>query len=271
MSQASLHEAAKAARQKTRAARPPQRRTRDVQTRKYLKAVRAKPAPVTLKTRLSAALHAGSAFLSTLACMMLGAAVLLNWSDASASLSAAPAAQPMLAAQTLDVDFDGVADLSTPVDGGVRGRDVYGRGSFGASRDGGRRRHHGADFAAEPGADVLAPIAGEVTLVGAAYERTSGYNFVEIRDPRLQLSARVFYVAPGVHVGQSVAAGEVIGAAQDLSRRYPRGITNHVHVELRNRHRELLDPARTLPAADYDQPAEANYAAFVRARSLARR
>lgn len=135
-------------------------------------------------------------------------------------------------------------DLVNPTGHEVRGEDVYGAGAFGASR--GARRHRGADYIAEPGEIVRAPIAGVVQRIGFAYRGDERYRYVELGDPIAQRAVRVLYVGPLVEVGAVVRAGDPIGRAQDLSVRYPRGITNHVHVELKQSG-VLGDPASLLP------------------------
>ncbi len=143
-------------------------------------------------------------------------------------------------------------DLVNPTGHDVRGEDVYGAGAFGASRGGGVRRHRGADYIAEPGEIVRAPIPGIVQRIGFAYRGDERYRYVELSDAVAQRAVRVLYVGPLVEVGAVVRAGDPIGRAQDLSVRYPRGITNHVHVELKQGG-VLGDPASLLPApADDD-------------------
>lgn len=161
--------------------------------------------------------------------------------------AAAAAATPVVWAY--DMDADGAMDFANPTHSHVRATDAYGDGCFGASRDGGRRKHQGADYVVAPGGDVHAPISGDVTRIGEAYRRGSNLNFIELRDPKTQVVARVFYVDPNVAIGDSVTAGEAIGAAQDLSRRYPGGITNHVHVELTAASGDRIDPELVLPNA----------------------
>lgn len=68
------------------------------------------------------------------------------------------------------------------------------------------------------------------------------------RNPETRLSARVLYINPAVAEGDAVSAGDVLGAAQDLTGRYP-GITNHVHVEMRDAQRRLIDVSGQLPSA----------------------
>lgn len=147
---------------------------------------------------------------------------------------------------TFDLDGDGDADLANPTHGKVRGTDAYGSGKFGARRDAGKRKHEGADFVVAPGADVAAPVGGVITDIGFAYQGKEKLNFIEIKNEALNLKARVFYVDPIVAIGQTIMAGDSIGAAENLALRYPGGIVNHVHVELHDA-MGVLDPEQVLP------------------------
>jgi murein DD-endopeptidase MepM/ murein hydrolase activator NlpD len=142
-----------------------------------------------------------------------------------------------------------VSDLANPTGHQIRGEDVYGAGAFGASRGGGARRHRGADYVSEPGELVHAPISGVVHRIGYAYRGDARYQYVELGSTDEARAARVLYVGPVVELGAVVRAGDPIGWAQDLTIRYPRGITNHVHVELKQ-DGVLADPAVLLPEAD---------------------
>lgn len=148
----------------------------------------------------------------------------------------------------VDLDGDGRPDIARPVANPVRGIDVYGSGAFGAPRDGGRRTHHGVDLVAVSGELVRAPISGVITRIGAAYAGQDKLKFVEIANPATHYVARVLYVGPLVTRGATVAAGDSIGTAQNLAERYPRGITNHVHIELTGRRGGRLDPLVVLPS-----------------------
>ncbi len=136
--------------------------------------------------------------------------------------------------------------LANPTGHDLRGEDAYGAGFYGASRAAGARRHRGADYVAEPGEIVRAPISGVVERIGFAYRGDERYRYVELASE--DRDVRVLYVGPTVQLGAVVRAGEPIGRAQDLSARYPRGITNHVHVEMRE-NGALADPADLLPDA----------------------
>ena len=162
----------------------------------------------------------------------------------TAEVAALTQAPPMIWA--IDEDGDGATDYYNPTHGAVRGGDVFGSGDFGASRDGGKRKHEGVDYVIAPGAPVHSPISGEVARLGYAYRGEGGYRIVEIVNSETKVKARVLYVSPTVAVGDVVVAGQEIGAAQDLNARYP-GITNHEHVELRDRQQQLMDATEELP------------------------
>lgn len=163
-----------------------------------------------------------------------------------AEASAAPS--PMELSWAIDTNGDGVADIANPVEGAPRGTDYFGSGAFGSTRDGGKRKHQGVDYAAAPGHKVTAPISGVVKRVGFAYKKDARLTYVEIANAETGYSARVLYVSPAVAVGQKLAAGEMIGTVQDLSVRYA-GITNHVHVEVRDPSGSTLDTSMILPDA----------------------
>lgn len=160
--------------------------------------------------------------------------------------------EPVWTFEGRDVDGDGAADFANPTGEAPREHDGYGEGRFGASRDGGAREHAGVDYAAKAGQRVIAPISGYVTKVGFPYGDDERLRYVEITNPALNLTARVFYLNPDVEVGQAVRVGKPIGRAATLQDRYP-GITDHVHLEVRDRGRTL--DAETVIVARLATPA----------------
>lgn len=138
-----------------------------------------------------------------------------------------------------DLDGDGQPDIANPTGQGLREADAYGEGRFHAARDGGAREHEGVDYMATPGQTVEAPISGYVSKIGFAYPDDQTLRYVEIENPALRLTARVFYVDPDVAVGDAVAVGNPIGHAHTLQRRYRRGIIDHVHLEIEERGRKV--------------------------------
>jgi peptidoglycan LD-endopeptidase LytH len=160
-----------------------------------------------------------------------------------------PAPTPMqLVWQGVDIDDDGKADFANPTGGEQRGHDAYGDGEFGASRDGGSRNHEGVDFVARAGQDVTAPISGYVTKIGYAYAGDSSLKYVEITNPALHYQARVFYVTPKVSVGDTVAVGDTIATAHSLQKKYPGGMTDHVHLEISDNSGRRFDAHKVLTA-----------------------
>ena len=145
-----------------------------------------------------------------------------------------------------DIDGDGAPDFANPTGQVPRGHDAYGYGEFGASRDGGSRRHEGVDFIADKGQPVAAPISGYVTKIGSAYADGSDLKFVEITNPAISYVARVFYVNPQVKEGDVVRLGQEIGEAHGLQARYPGGMTDHVHLELMGPNKKRMDATAVL-------------------------
>jgi murein DD-endopeptidase MepM/ murein hydrolase activator NlpD len=177
-------------------------------------------------------------------------------------LSAAPAAAAPPAPLTVrtrlvwegaDLDGDGRADIANPTGQPPRGEDAYGEGRFHASRDGGARDHEGVDYVATAGQTVDAPISGYVTKIGFAYPDDQTLKFVEIENPALHLTARAFYVDPDVAVGDTVAVGQPIGHAHSLQRRYPLGITDHIHLEIAEQGRKVDAATLIVARAETDR------------------
>jgi murein DD-endopeptidase MepM/ murein hydrolase activator NlpD len=156
-----------------------------------------------------------------------------------------------------DLDGDGQPDIANPTGQAPRGEDAYGEGRFHAARDGGEREHEGVDYVATPGQPVAAPISGYVSRIGFAYPDDQTLRYVEIENPALHLTARVFYVDPRVAEGDTVAVGHPIGAAHSLKRRYPLGITDHVHLEIVE-HGRRVDATRLIVARNERVPVSAD-------------
>jgi hypothetical protein len=147
-----------------------------------------------------------------------------------------------------DIDGDGAPDFANPTGAAPRSHDAYGSGAFGASRDGGSRHHAGVDYIVRAGQAVSAPISGFISKIGYPYADSAKLRYVEIVNPALKISARVFYVDPTVKVGDIVSIRQPIGMAQTLQDRYPGGITDHVHLELADASGGKLDPSNMILA-----------------------
>jgi hypothetical protein len=151
-----------------------------------------------------------------------------------------------------DLDGDGQPDIANPTGNAPRQADAYGEGRFHAARDGGEREHEGVDYVATAGQTVEAPISGYVARIGYAYPDDTQLRYVEIDNPALHLTARVFYVDPNVAVGDAVAVGRPIGQAHTLQHRYPLGITDHIHLEIADAKGRKLDAETLIVARNVD-------------------
>jgi murein DD-endopeptidase MepM/ murein hydrolase activator NlpD len=176
-----------------------------------------------------------------------GARAAVEAEAALAGLSLTPEAVELVW-QGADIDGDGAPDFANPTGQDTRGHDAYGYGEFGASRDGGSRRHQGVDFMAEAGQTVVAPISGYVTKIGHAYAGDENLKYVEIANPALRYEARVFYVNPSVDVGQAVHVGEPVGVMHSLQAKYPGGMTDHVHLEIVDSRGRHIDATQVITA-----------------------
>ena len=175
----------------------------------------------------------------------------------TASLTAGPAPDHLRVTNRLvwegaDLDGDGQPDIANPTGNATRQADAYGEGRFHAARDGGEREHEGVDYVATAGQTVEAPISGYVARIGYAYPDDTQLRYVEIDNPALHLTARVFYVDPNVAVGDTVAVGRPIGQAHTLQHRYPLGITDHIHLEIADAKGRKLDAETLIVARNVD-------------------
>ncbi|KAJ8405305.1 hypothetical protein AAFF_G00322960 [Aldrovandia affinis] len=105
----------------------------------------------------------------------------------------------------------------------------YGCGNYGASRDGGKRKHMGLDIVCADGATVYAPF--DVTLAGRSipYKKNNAINdgvTLKVQG----LCFKLFYLKPDKYTG-TVKKGQRIGTLLPMQTVYP-GITSHVHVQM---------------------------------------
>ena len=117
--------------------------------------------------------------------------------------------------------------------------DSQGDGIFGASR--GVRIHTGIDWKCNPNQDIHSMLNGRVVRIFTVYPGEN-WQGVEIASP--DLICRILYVVPDESlVGQEVRAGDIIGAAQDISQRYGRGMLSYVHAEIFLNYEGLINDA----------------------------
>lgn len=121
--------------------------------------------------------------------------------------------------------------------------DGYGQGRFGASRDGGKRKHNGLDLVVTTGETIYSPIAGKVVRYSNPYPNDSRYTGLHIQNG--EYLVKMWYLTPTVKPGQEIDRGQAIGKAQKISTKYGAGMVDHVHIEVwvPNGSGKSVDPA----------------------------
>lgn len=161
-------------------------------------------------------------------------------------------AQPeLLRGGRFSVSLTVAPTLAFPVSG--RGeREILSR--WGASRDGGRRRHHGIDIFAPRGTPVLAASTGRVVEVG---ENELGGLVVWLRDERGNAQYYAHLSAQLVAAGTTVAPGDTIGLVGNTGN--ARTTPPHLHFGIYRRGEGPVDPfwflhrpPGRIPALDVD-------------------
>jgi murein DD-endopeptidase MepM/ murein hydrolase activator NlpD len=113
--------------------------------------------------------------------------------------------------------------LVVPVDGVTR-RAL--RSSWGEPRSG-HRHHQGIDIFARRGTRVIAAAEGEVVRIGTTDPLGGNTVWIAGRGMRLYYYAHLDAFAPGLHVGQHVEAGELVGRVGTTGN--ARGTPPHLH------------------------------------------
>ena len=110
--------------------------------------------------------------------------------------------------------------------------DPWGDGHYGAKRtkpDGTIYYHKGVDLICTPGQEIYAPIDAIYERIVYAYPNDI-YTGCILRS--LKAVIKLLYFTPSIKVGNKVKRGQVIGVAQDISKRYSDKMTPHNHFEL---------------------------------------
>ena len=117
--------------------------------------------------------------------------------------------------------------LCNPTGKGIRS-DIGGDGHFGASR--GNRTHQGLDFLCEPGQVIRAAISGKLTR-SRPYMDDAFYVGCGIWGKKYMV--KMWYFTPYEDlIHDEVKAGQEIGIAQDISKKYGGGMLPHIHLGL---------------------------------------
>lgn len=117
-------------------------------------------------------------------------------------------------------------------------QDGYGKGYFGASRNGGRT-HKGLDIAYPLGRPILASKSGRVAVAGT----DKGYGFwIEIAHPDGRFSRYAHLSQLQIVKGAWVREGQQIGLCGKTGNADNPLIKPHLHFEIRDANREAINP-----------------------------
>ena len=127
--------------------------------------------------------------------------------------------------------------------------DAKGDGHFGSSRKG--HVHQGVDLLVNEGDPVASPIDGRIVRYSSAYQDTAVYRNIVIHGEGIEVKIMYATLAPGLHIGDPVRRGQLVGEAQAVSRKYGGPpMKDHLHVEARKIvGAELLNPEQLLRIA----------------------
>lgn len=130
---------------------------------------------------------------------------------------------------TLKKRMEENAPIQYPVNPMIVRMDKMGDGHYGRKRT--NHIHQGTDFRVDEGQPVHSPITGVITRQAYPYEGDKKYTGVHISDGIHTI--KIFYMqpTPGI-IGQAVKAGQVIGKAQAISKKYGGGMKDHIHLEV---------------------------------------
>ena len=120
----------------------------------------------------------------------------------------------------------------------MRKCDAGGCGYYGAPRK--DHKHMGVDIVCTPNTTVISPVDGYITRQFLPYANDPDYNGIEIETVNNKI--KIMYMLPYFEkIDTTVKAGEPIGVAQDISKKYTSAVTPHLHVELWN-NGSVVDP-----------------------------
>jgi hypothetical protein len=128
-------------------------------------------------------------------------------------------------------------EVINPTGKGIR-NDEAGLGHHGAPR--GKRKHNGTDFMCTPGQNVFSPISGKVERLSRPYADDSDYSGIVIGNEKM--TVQLFYLDPSIGVGAEVDMGDIIGIAQDISKKHGGGMKPHIHLRIVD-----IDPMELIP------------------------
>jgi len=127
--------------------------------------------------------------------------------------------------------------ISSPTGLGIR-NDPDGFGWYGAPR--GKRKHQGKDYLCAPGQDIYFPLeSGKITRIAYPY---NDHDYQGVLIEARYISIKMFYFEVWPHlIGKYLKRDEVIGMAQDISKKYGGQMEAHIHLSVVSIDPEFLE------------------------------
>jgi len=114
--------------------------------------------------------------------------------------------------------------------------DSKGDGHYLAPR--GNRLHAGVDYEVTPGENIIAPFDCYMVREARPY---AGEDYSGVVLQGKHIAIKVFYMEPFLYlIGKQIKAGTIIGKAQDISAKYGKEMTPHLHVQVETMNIDLL-------------------------------
>jgi len=107
--------------------------------------------------------------------------------------------------------------------------DSMGDGHYLAPR--GNHIHQGVDWEARPYEEIYTPIDCKIIRLAYPYVGDLYYKGLLIGNKYMRI--KIFYISPLENIiGKFLKAGDIIGYAQDITKKYGKNMTNHIHTEM---------------------------------------
>lgn len=114
-------------------------------------------------------------------------------------------------------------------------KDIAGDGHYGASRSNGTRKHAGIDLEVSPGQIINAPFKAKIIREAYPYASDLSYHGIFLQSLEDEnTKVKMFYLKKlsNLKPGDVVESGNPIALAENISAKYSKNMTPHIHVEV---------------------------------------
>ena len=114
-------------------------------------------------------------------------------------------------------------------------KDIAGDGHYGASRSNGTRKHAGVDLEISPGQIIKAPFKAKIIREAYPYASDLSYHGIYLQSLEdKDIKVKMFYLKKlsNLKAGDLIQAGDPIAFAENISAKYSKSMTPHIHVEI---------------------------------------